>query len=64
MRFPWTRRVDEAKRQTEQAKTDYERAVQNRTTVSTMVSRLIYHGEHNGIVEMIHKVANGNGGAA
>lgn len=60
MKFPWTKRTDAAKAQTEQAKTEYEWAVQNRTTVQSLVTKLVYHGERNGIVEMIHMVAKGH----
>lgn len=59
MRFPWQKRADAAKAEAEKAEREYEWAVQNRTTVSGIVSRLLYHGETNGIVEAIHRVAKG-----
>lgn len=59
MRFPWQKRNDAAQAETDRAKTDYEWVVQNRVTVSNLVTRLLYHGEVNGIVEAIHRVAKG-----
>lgn len=58
MRFPW-QRAKQAKAEAERARTQYEWAVQNRTTVSDLVSRLLNHAETNGIIEAIHKVAKG-----
>lgn len=59
MRFPWQKRHDRAAAETEQAKNQYEWAVQNRTTVQALVAKIKYHGERNGIIEMIHLVAKG-----
>lgn len=51
VRFPWQKRMDDAKAQTAKAETEYEWAVQNRTSVSSMVERLRVHGEQNRVVE-------------
>lgn len=58
MRFPWQRRRD-AIADTQRAQNDYVRAVQNRDIVSVVVARLLYHGETNGLIEAIHRVAKG-----
>lgn len=59
MKFPWQKRRDQAQAETDKAKTDYEWAVQNRTTVSAIVGRLTYHGERNEIVERLNTVIRG-----
>lgn len=59
MKFPWTKRNDAAKSVTEQAQHQYEWAVQQRTTVSDLVQRVIYQGEQNRIVENITNVTRG-----
>lgn len=59
MRLPWQKRQDQAKVETERAQNQYEWAVQNRTTVSGLVSRLVYHGEQNAIIEKLNMIARG-----
>lgn len=59
MRFPWTKRHDEARADTAQAQHQYEWAVANRSTVSSLVSRLMYHGQENQIIEKINMVIRG-----
>lgn len=59
MKFPWTRRNDAAKAETQRAKTDYEWAVSQRTTVSELVSRVIFQGDQNRIVENLNNVIRG-----
>lgn len=60
MKFPWTKRNDDAIAETEKAKTDYEWAVQQRTTVSDLVDRVVQHGEQNQIIEnLINGVTRG-----
>lgn len=60
MRFPWRKRLDAAKAQTEKAQHEYEWAVQNRTLVRAVVERLTYHATENGFVEKIQRVARGH----
>lgn len=59
MRFPWTKRQNRAKTQTEQAKNEYEWAVQNRSTVSSLVERLVFHGQENAIIEKLTQITRG-----
>lgn len=59
MRWPWTKRMDEAKAQTAKAEHEYEWAVQQRTTVSTLVRKLRVIGERNNIVENLNTVIRG-----
>lgn len=59
VRFPWQKRLDDAKDQTVKAETEYEWAVQNRTTVSSIVGRLTYHGDRNEVVERLNTVIRG-----
>lgn len=59
MKFPWQKRNDQAQAETERAKTDYEWAVANRTTVSSIVGRLTYHGDRNEIVERLNSIITG-----
>lgn len=58
-RFPWQRRMDEAKTETERAANAYEWAVQNRTTVQLVVGRILHHGAENGLIEKLNIVARG-----
>lgn len=58
-RFPWQRRMDEARAQTVKAQNEYEWAVQQRTTVSSLVEKIASHKEQNGFVEAIQRVARG-----
>lgn len=59
MRLPWQKRHDAAIAETEQAKNEYEWAVQNRSTVSALVNRLVYHGQQNAVIERLNMVARG-----
>lgn len=59
MRFPWQRRMDDAKAQTKKAQHEYEWTVQNRSTVSTLVHRVIHQGKQNHLVEHLHFVVRG-----
>lgn len=59
MRWPWQKRQQEAKADTEQAQKQYEWAVQNRSTVNSLVHRLVYHGEQNEIIEKINSIVRG-----
>jgi hypothetical protein len=59
MKWPWVRHA-EAQAEAAKAKTEYEWAVQNRTTVSAVLARLTYHGNQNGFVEKIQRVARGH----
>lgn len=59
MKFPWTRRQDEAKEETAKARHQYEWAVAQRTTVSDLVSRVIFQGDQNRIVENLNNVIRG-----
>lgn len=59
MKWPWTKRVKESAADAEKARTEYEWAVANRTRVESLVRKLTYHGETNGIIEALHKVAKG-----
>lgn len=58
-RFPWQRRMDEAKAETQKAQTEYEWAVQERTTVQEVVKKLVTHGAENGFIEKLNLVARG-----
>lgn len=58
-RFPWQRRMDDAKAETAKAKNEYEWAVQNRTTVQNVVKRLVTHGAENGLIEKLNLVVRG-----
>lgn len=59
MRWPWSKRLDAAKAETVKAANEYEWAVQQRTTVSTLVRKLIVIGERNNIVENLNTVIRG-----
>lgn len=59
MRFPWTKRNDQAKAETVQAQHEYEWAVQQRTTVSSLVDRVKYQGERNQVIENLTSVLRG-----
>lgn len=59
MRWPWQKRHDEARADTVQAQNQYEWAVANRSTVSALVNRLVYHGEQNEIIEKLNSIVKG-----
>lgn len=59
MRFPWQKRFDAAQAETQKARTEYEWAVQNRTTVRDVVAKLVTHGSENGLIEKLNLVARG-----
>lgn len=59
-RFPWDRRMDEARANTEKAQNEYEWAVQQRTTVQDVIKKIVTHGTDNGLIEKLNLAVRGH----
>lgn len=58
--WPFEQRKQEAEAQAEKANSEYEWAVQNRTTVQALVEKIKYHGDKNNFVENLNIVIRGH----